>query len=234
MLDEDNSTCGVDRAFAAAVVGFGSYFDGHAVDLVVILGDRYEMLAVAFAALNHGVPIAHIHGGETTEGAIDESIRHAITKMSTLHFTSCEDYRLRVMQLGENPDYVFNVGALGVENIRTQKLMDRCELEEDIGFSFAPHSALVTYHPTTLSGDGALEEIRALLDALAEVGDLHVLFTRANADVGGQVINCAIEEFAATREGDLVVASLGLVRYLSALAAVDVVVGNSSSGLLET
>lgn len=234
ILDNDDSACGIDRAFSAAATGFGEYFKRRETDLVVILGDRYEMLAIAFAALNHGVPIAHIHGGESTEGAIDESIRHAITKMSTLHFTSCEDYRRRVIQLGESPERVFNVGALGVENIRTQKLMDAQELEESIGFSFTPKTALVTYHPTTLADAGVRDEVRELLDALATVDGLRVLFTRANADAGGQAINRAIEAFAANRPDDMVVSSLGLVRYLSALSVVDVVVGNSSSGLLET
>ncbi|MEG2616139.1 MAG: UDP-N-acetylglucosamine 2-epimerase [Raoultibacter sp.] len=234
ILDGDDSALGVDRALAAAIVGFGEYFNRKKTDVLIVLGDRYEMLGVAFAAVNHGVAVAHIHGGETTEGAIDEVVRHSITKMSQLHFTSCEPYRQRVIQLGEDPSRVFNVGSLGVENIRAQTLLDRQALAKSIGFSFDSPCALVTYHPTTLGSASVEAEVAALCEALDTFPKMGLLFTKANADAGGRTINALIESYAQTRKRCLVVSSLGTLRYLSSLAAVDVVIGNSSSGILET
>ncbi|MBQ9477141.1 MAG: UDP-N-acetylglucosamine 2-epimerase (hydrolyzing) [Bacteroidales bacterium] len=221
-------------AMAKALSGFAAAFSELAPDLVVVLGDRYEILSAATAALIKGIPIAHIHGGEVTEGAYDDAIRHSITKMSSLHFTATEAYRKRVIQLGEQPDRVFCVGAPGVENIRTIPLMDQAEIEESIGFRLDDHTILVTYHPATLGSHTAAQDIRAFIDALDRRKDLRVVFTLPNSDTGSRDIADAIQAFVA-RNGDRAIAckSLGVRRYLSVMKNVAAVVGNSSSGLLE-
>lgn len=233
ILDEDDSPSGKNRAIARAIEGFDRYFSQSAPGLLVILGDRYEMLGVATAAMMRRIPIAHIHGGETTEGAADEAVRHSITKMSQLHFTSCERYRHRVIQLGEDPDRVFNVGSLGVENIANVSLMTRPELEQSLGINFGDRVALVTYHPVTLDERLPGAQAADLIEALSDFPGMTVLFTKANADAGGAAINSAIERACADRPAWHLFASLGMRRYLSALSLVDVVVGNSSSGILE-
>lgn len=221
-------------AMAKALSGFAAAFSELAPDLVVVLGDRYEILSAATAALIKGIPIAHIHGGEVTEGAYDDAIRHSITKMSSLHFTATEAYRKRVIQLGEQPDRVFCVGAPGVENIRTIPLMDQAEIEESIGFRLDDRTILVTYHPATLGSHTAAQDIRAFIDALDRRKDLRVVFTLPNSDTGSRDIADAIQAFVA-RNGDRAIAckSLGVRRYLSVMKNVAAVVGNSSSGLLE-
>jgi len=202
-------------------------------DLVLILGDRYETLATATTAMLINIPIAHIHGGEITEGAVDEQIRHAITKMSYLHFTSTEEYRQRVIQMGEEPYRVFNTGAPGIDNIVTMKLLSKSELEKELDWKFGKKTALFTYHPETLSQKDILTEIESILATLEKIG-LNVLFTYANADDNGRVINQQIEKFC---QKDLtkykVVKSLGQLRYLSAMKHVDLLIGNTSSGILE-
>lgn len=221
-------------AMAKALSGFAAAFSELAPDLVVVLGDRYEILSAATAALIKGIPIAHIHGGEVTEGAYDDAIRHSITKMSSLHFTATEAYRKRVIQLGEQPDRVFCVGAPGVENIRTIPLMDQAEIEESIGFRLDDRTILATYHPATLGSHTAAQDIRAFIDALDRRKDLRVVFTLPNSDTGSRDIADAIQAFVA-RNGDRAIAckSLGVRRYLSVMKNVAAVVGNSSSGLLE-
>jgi GDP/UDP-N,N'-diacetylbacillosamine 2-epimerase (hydrolysing) len=189
---------------------------------------------MAAAAQVCRVPLAHIHGGETTEGAIDEAFRHAITKMSHLHFASCEAYRQRIIQLGEAPDRVFTVGALGVENIRCTPLMERGELAESIGFSLEKPYFLVTYHPVTLEESTADDQFRALLEALDEFPAFKVIFTKANADPDGRVINHLIDKYTGKSSGRcLAVTSLGMRRYLSAMKFCAAVIGNSSSGIIE-
>lgn len=202
-------------------------------DMMVVLGDRYEILVAATVALIFRIPIAHIHGGEITEGAIDDSIRHAITKMSMLHFTSTEEYRKRVIQLGEQPERVFNVGALGIENIRNVTLLSKEALEESIGFEIKDKTILVTFHPVTLENDTAKEQFSTLLKVIDD-NQLRVIFTKANADTNGRVINRMIDEYV-SMHSDRTVAftSLGMLRYLSALQYVTAVVGNSSSGIIE-
>lgn len=234
MLLSSDTPNGVTKSIGLGIIGFADIFTRIVPDLVVLLGDRYEALAAATAAMIHRIPIAHIHGGELTEGVIDEAIRHSITKMSSLHFTSTEQYRKRVIQLGERPERVFCVGALGVENIRTQSLLCREDLEKSLQFSLNVPYVMVTFHPVTLERHTAQVQIENLLDALDAFREYHVIFTKANADTDGRIINQRIEEYAnRNTERAIVVTSLGMVRYLSALQYCDIVIGNSSSGIVE-
>lgn len=235
ILNNTDSICDIDIAIGRAIIKFGEYFDSRKQDLLFILGDRYEMLGVAIAAMNRQIPIAHIHGGEVTEGVVDECIRHSITKMSYLHFTSCESYRKRVIQLGEEPERVFNVGALGVENIKNIKFMSKKELEKDLEFSLDGCIALFTFHPTTSQKDKLKKEFKFILEALQEFPELRVIFTKANADSGGLLINEMLDSYVKHHQYTCkVVYNLGLIRYLSVMNIADIVVGNSSSGILET
>lgn len=236
MLDEsgaDDSTATL-KAMSRALVGFAEAYDALHPDLIVVLGDRYEILAAVETALIKQIPVAHLHGGELTFGAYDDAIRHSITKMSHLHFTSTEEYRKRVIQLGEQPERVFYVGALGVENIKRVPLMSKSEIEQDLQFELTDLTILVTYHPVTLSDSNPLDDINALFEALDEHPELRVIFTMPNSDTGGKVIAKAIEQYA-TQHTNRVRAykSLGMRRYLSVMKYCTAVVGNSSSGILE-
>ena len=203
-------------------------------DMVLLLGDRYEILAAATAAMIERIPIAHIHGGEITEGAYDDAIRHSITKMSHLHFPSTEEYRRRIIQMGEQPEMVFNVGALGVENIKKLPLMTKEEIETDLLFTINEKTILVTYHPVTLGNHTAEQDIKDFIEALEERTDLRIIFTMPNSDTGGQAIADAINTFVANNpERAVAYKSLGVRRYLSVMKYAGAVVGNSSSGLLE-
>ena len=230
---EDNAVTTV-KSMATALSGFAEAYNTLKPDLVVVLGDRYEILAAATAALIERIPIAHLHGGEVTEGAYDDAIRHSITKMSHLHFTSTEEYRNRVIQLGEQPDRVFYVGAPGVENIKKFPLMSKEEVEKSVNFKLDENTILVTYHPVTLGDHTAGKDIKEFLGALEERKDLRVFFTMPNSDTGSQAIVDAINEFVANNS-DRAIAykSLGIKRYLSVMKYAGAVVGNSSSGLLE-
>ncbi len=232
LLSADTSSA-ISKSMALALIGFSDYFRENPFDAAVILGDRYEMLAVACAAMNARIPIIHLYGGETTEGAVDEEIRHAITKLSYFHFTSTEEYRKRVIQMGENPDRVFCVGALGVENALQMDFLSKEELEKELQFSLERPFVLVTFHPVTLEAETAGIQMRELLDALDEFQDWGFIMTRANADAGGRIINQMMEEYAGSRENVRVYKSLGSVRYLSAMKYCRMVIGNSSSGLIE-
>ncbi|MFA5844863.1 MAG: UDP-N-acetylglucosamine 2-epimerase [Coriobacteriia bacterium] len=233
MLLASDTEVGAAKSTGLGVIGFADAFARLAPDCVVLLGDRFETLSAAVAAHLARIPIAHLHGGELTEGAIDDAMRHAITKMSMLHFTSAEPYRRRVVQLGEEPDRVFAVGALGVDNALNVERLSREELESEIGFELGPCSAVVTFHPVTLSTSGETE-FAALLSALERTCDLRLVFTRPNADPGNRGINRMLDSFLdANPDRSVAYASLGSVRYLSLLAQVDVVVGNSSSGVIE-
>lgn len=202
-------------------------------DILVLLGDRYEILVAAQVALIHRIPIAHIHGGEVTEGAFDDAIRHSVTKMSSLHFTSCEEYRHRVIQMGEQPSRVFDVGSLGVENIKSVPLMGKEELEASLNFEISDNTILVTYHPVTMGGNPA-NDIHEFLDALETFPSLRIIFTMPNSDTGRNVIAEAIDEYVNKHQGQAkAFASLGLKRYLSTLQYVKAAVGNSSSGIIE-
>ena len=234
MLLSSDSNVGITKSMAVALMGFGECFERLKPDMVVILGDRYEMLMVASAAMVAKIPIAHIHGGEITEGAMDDAIRHSITKMSLLHFASTEEYRHHIIQLGENPDNVFCVGSLGVENIANDKLLDKVAFEESIGFSVNDNTIMVTYHPVTLEDIPSKVQFENLLTVIENNSNLRVIFTKANSDTDGHIINQMIDEFVAVHgERCVAFASLGRVRYLSALQFCASVVGNSSSGIIE-
>ncbi|WP_126308690.1 UDP-N-acetylglucosamine 2-epimerase [Methylomusa anaerophila] len=224
----------IAKSIGLGVIGFADVLARLQPDAVVILGDRFEILAAAQAAMVHRIPIAHIHGGETTEGAIDESIRHSLTKMAHLHFVAAEEYRKRVIQLGEHPDRVFNFGAIGLDNIHQDKLLSKEDFQKAIGFRLAKENFLVTYHPVTLDMRGPHAPMEELLQALDEYPETKVIFTKSNADTGGKVINNLIDEYVNKNPQRCVAfASLGQLRYLSAIRYVDVVIGNSSSGLIE-
>ena len=234
ILSKEDGAVGMSETMAEALVRFGHFFAENRQDLLIVLGDRYETMAVCISAMNAQIPIAHIHGGEVTEGAIDDAIRHSITKMSFLHFTSTEVYRRRVIQLGEHPDRVFCVGALGIENIHSQKLLDKSELEESIQFKLGEKYCLVTFHPVTLEEGSGIEQVNELLQAMDEMEEYQYLITKANADAGGRAINEHLEEFAkARRERIYLTESLGMIRYLSAMKYCSMVIGNSSSGISE-
>lgn len=234
MLLSSDTPTGIIKSIGLGMVGFADIFARIAPDIVVILGDRYEMLAAATAAVIHRIPIAHIHGGELTMGAIDDVIRHSITKMSTLHFPSTEEYRKRIIQLGESPEKVFCVGALGVENAKTQQLFSKKELAESIGFSLDRSYVVVTFHPVTLEKDTAGRQFENLLAALDYFKEYKVIFTKANADTDGRIINQKIDEYVyQNKDRATAVTSLGMVRYLSAMKYCEMVIGNSSSGIVE-
>ncbi|MDE5690197.1 MAG: UDP-N-acetylglucosamine 2-epimerase (hydrolyzing) [Duncaniella sp.] len=229
--DTDSSTV---EAMAVCMSGMARELTRLRPDIIVILGDRFEMLATATAALMLRVPIVHIAGGEISEGAIDDSIRHSITKMASLHLTATEPYRRRVIAMGEAPDRVINTGAIGVYNILHESLMTRRELEESIDFDLTDKSILVTYHPATLDDEDPAVRCQALLDALDRFEDHKVLITYPNNDPRGRIIIDLIEAYAAARPSRVrVVPSLGKLRYLSALRCVSAVAGNSSSGIVE-
>lgn len=234
ILLSSDTPAAICKSMGLALIGYGEALQRLKPDMVVVLGDRFETFCMAAAAQVSRVPLAHIHGGETTEGAIDEAFRHSITKMSHLHFASCEVYRQRIIQLGEDPDRVFNVGALGVENIRRISLMERSELAESIGFNLEKSYFLVTFHPVTLEKGTSEGQFQTLLDALDEFPEYNVIFTKANADTDAQVINRLIDEHLEKHpERCLAVASLGALRYLSAMKYATAVIGNSSSGIVE-
>lgn len=234
MLLSSDTPVGIAKSIGLGVIGFADALERLRPDMLVVLGDRYEILAAAQAALVARIPVAHIHGGETTEGAIDESIRHAVTKMSNLHFVAAEPYRSRVIQLGEHPDTVFNVGALGIENIKRLQLLDKAQFEQSINFSLGESCFLVTYHPATLGVIPPRVAMQTLLDALDHYPDTRIIFTKPNSDTDGRILGQMIDDYAEhNRDRVAVFTSLGQVRYLSALHLVDAVIGNSSSGLIE-
>jgi len=232
-LSSDTSSA-ICKSMGLAMIGYGEALQRLKPDMVLVLGDRFETFCMAAASQVCRVPLAHIHGGERTEGAIDEAFRHSITKMSHLHFASCETYRQRIIQLGEDPNTVFNVGSLGVENIRRISSMERSVLGESIGFNLERPYFLVTFHPVTLERDTSKGQFQALLNALDAFPEYKVIFTKANADMGGRVINRLIDEYVGRqRERCFAVTSLGAHRYLSAMKYAAVVIGNSSSGIIE-
>ena len=234
MLLSSDTPVGISKSIGLGVIGFADALECLQPDLLVVLGDRFEIFAAAQAAMTHRIPIAHIHGGEITEGAVDDAIRHAITKMSHLHFTATESYRQRVIQLGEQPQRVFNVGTPGLDNIFRLKLLDKPQLEEAIDFKLGKRNLLVTFHPVTLEKATAAEQFGNLLKALDYFDDSHIIFTQPNADTDGRVIIGMIEQYRQRfPERIASFVSLGSLRYLSALKYMDAVVGNSSSGLIE-
>ena len=229
-----DTSMGIAKSLGLGTIGFGEAFHALKPEILVLLGDRFELLAAASAALVALIPIAHIHGGELTEGAYDDAIRHSITKMSHLHFTAHEGYSSRVIQLGEQPSKVFCVGALGIDNIVTLPRLRKDEVEKFLGLSLEGKSLLVTWHPETLNPEITCEDFQNLLDVLRTYEDVRVVFTKSNADNEGRRINHMIDEFVSTCSKNVVAhTSLGRVRYLSTLKFVSGVVGNSSSGIIE-
>lgn len=231
---EGDSAVSVSNSVAETTLGFAKVLEELNPDLMMVLGDRSEIFAAATAATIKGIPIAHIHGGETTEGAYDEAFRHAITKMSHWHFTSTEVYRKRVIQLGENPNRVFNVGAIGVDSIANLKLMTKVEFESSIDFKLNKRNVLITFHPVTLENNTSEAQFNHLLSALDQLEEVTLIFTKPNSDKDGIIISNQIDNYV-KNHSDKAVAfiSLGQKRYLSALQYMDVVVGNSSSGIIE-
>ena len=232
-LDDDRAET-VARGTGIGIAGFADVLPKLAPDILVVLGDRYEILAAAVAATLLNIPIAHIHGGEVTAGAFDDAIRHAITKMACLHFVAAEPYRQRVIQMGEDPDAVFNVGAPGLDFAKTVPFLSRAELFAKLGIIGPERFLLVTLHPTTAQPGADVTNVTALLGALAEVEDRTIIFTGVNADPGYRAIDDAISAFVAARpDRAYLFTSLGSERYWAALRLADAVVGNSSSGILE-
>lgn len=233
MLLSSDTPMSISKSMGLAMIGFADYFNDLNPDLLIVLGDRYETLAVAIAAMNSRIPIAHLYGGEITEGAVDDCIRHAITKLSYIHFTSTEDYKKRVIQLGEHPERVFNVGAVGIENIMNEKLFSKEELGLSLEMDLSKPFAVVTFHPVTLENNSSENQIISLLEACRTFEHINFVFTKANADTDGRIINKYIDEYTKTTSHFKSFTSLGVVRYLSALKYCSLVIGNSSSGLVE-
>lgn len=233
ILLSSDTPVAVSKSMGLAMISFAEYFDESKPDALMVLGDRYETLAVCVAAMNACIPIFHLYGGETTEGAIDEAVRHAITKMSHLHFTSTERYRSRVIQMGETPDRVFSVGAMGVENALHVELMKIDELEESLQCRLGEKYAVGTFHPVTLEKHTAEKQVQALIEAIDKRPDIIWLFTKANADSNGRIINEKLHEYANSHTNLYLFSSLGMRRYLSSLKYAEFVIGNSSSGLIE-
>jgi GDP/UDP-N,N'-diacetylbacillosamine 2-epimerase (hydrolysing) len=233
MLTISDTPVGIAKSMGLGLIGFADALNELNPDLIVVLGDRFEIYPAVTAALAARIPVAHLHGGEATEGLIDEAIRHAITKMSHLHFVAAEEYRKRVIQLGEQPDRVFLVGGLGVDNIKRLQLLDRAELEDSLDFKLGKKNLLITFHPVTLEKGTAANQMSELLAALADLQDTHLIFTMPNADTDGRVLIRMVEQFVENHENARAYVSLGQLRYLSCITHVDGVIGNSSSGLAE-
>jgi GDP/UDP-N,N'-diacetylbacillosamine 2-epimerase (hydrolysing) len=232
-LSSSDSPVAIAVATGKAISGCAKAFDELKPDLVLVLGDRFEIFAACSAALLAKIPIAHIHGGEVTAGAYDEAFRHSITKMSSIHFVATEEYKKRVIQLGENPNTVHLVGGLGVDAIKELKLINKDEIEQTLGIKFANKSLLVTFHPATLENQAPAEQMSELLAALSNRSDTTLIFTMPNADTGGFEIMEQIKDFVDKNDNAYSYESLGQLIYLSCMAIVDGVVGNSSSGILE-
>lgn len=233
MLLSSDTPVGLATSMGLGLIGFGEALHQLKPDVVVVLGDRFEILSAAAAAMVARIPIAHLHGGETTEGAFDEAIRHSITKMSHLHFVAAEEYRRRVIQLGEQPERVFLVGGLGVDSIKKLVPLDRAALEDSLEFQLGPRNLLITFHPLTLENETSHEQMAELLSALDTLKDTGLIFTMPNADTGGRVIIEMVRRFVAEHANAKAFTSLGQLRYLSCISHIDGVVGNSSSGLTE-
>lgn len=224
----------ISKTMGIASISFADVFEREQPDLLIVLGDRYELLPICCCAMNAQIPIAHIAGGETTEGAIDECVRHCVTKMSYLHFPGCEKYRKRIIQLGESPDRVFNYGDVGIENVLKMELLTKNELEHSIGYKLDRPYASVTFHPVTLEPTDVKKQCVNLLEAISKFPDMKFVFTKANADSGGRLINRMIDDFVSKYSGNCIAfKSLGLKRYLSLLKYSEFVLGNSSSGIVE-
>lgn len=233
ILLSSDTPVAISKTMGLAMIGFGDYFAECKPDALMVLGDRYETLAVCIAAMNARIPIIHLHGGEATEGLVDEAVRNAITKLSYLHFTSAEEYRNRVIQMGEAPERVFAVGAMGVENALHMKRLSKKELEDSLGCKIGGTMAVLTFHPVTLEDNTAEAQIDEIIKVMQQCGKITFICTKANADVGGRIINEKLKECAEACDNVYLFDSLGMQRYLSTLSIADFVIGNSSSGIIE-
>ena len=233
MLLSSDTPSGLAKSMGLGLICFGDALQQLQPDIMLVLGDRFELFSAVAAAMVARIPVAHLHGGESSEGAFDEAIRHSITKMSHLHFVAAEEYRKRVIQLGEHPDRVFLVGGLGIDNIKKLNLLDRSELETFLKFKLGPKNLLITFHPVTLEKKSSAIQMTELLAALETLEDTHLIFTMPNADTDGRVLIEIIDQFVAKHPNARSYTSLGQLRYLSCIRHVDGVVGNSSSGLIE-
>ena len=233
MLTSSDTPVGIAKSMGLGMIGFADALHELQPDLIVVLGDRFEIFSAVSAALVARIPVAHLHGGEATEGLIDEAIRHSITKMSHLHFVAAEPYRQRVIQLGEQPDRVFLVGGLGIDNIKRLQLLDRDTLETSLDFKLGVKNLLITFHPVTLETATAANQMQELLAALAQLKDTQLIFTLPNADTDGRTLIEMVQNFVKQHINARAFTSLGQLRYLSCIAQVDGVLGNSSSGLAE-
>jgi GDP/UDP-N,N'-diacetylbacillosamine 2-epimerase (hydrolysing) len=233
MLVSSDTPVGIAKSMGLGLIGFADVFGELKPDMIVVLGDRYEIFASVAAALVARIPVAHLHGGETTEGAFDESMRHSITKMSHLHFVAVDEYRNRVIQLGEQPERVFMVGGLGIDNIKKLTLFERKELELALDFELNEKNLLITFHPVTLEESTSAGQMEELLEALKTLKNTNLIFTMPNADTGSSELFEMITKFVTTQKNARAYTSLGQKRYLSCIKYVDGVIGNSSSGLIE-
>ncbi|QOI43098.1 UDP-N-acetylglucosamine 2-epimerase (hydrolyzing) [Leptospira interrogans serovar Canicola] len=234
ILLSSDSTVGVSKSIGLGLIGFSEAFADLNPDIILVLGDRFEILAATVAALISRIPVAHLHGGETTEGAFDEGIRHSITKMSHLHFVAANEYRNRIIQLGEDPSNVFLVGGMGIDGIKKSNLLKKEELESSLNIKFKKNNLLITFHPVTLEESTAKVQMIELLLSLETLSpEIGLIFTMPNADTDGRIIFELVKEFASSRSNAWHFTSLGQTRYLSCLQFVDAVVGNSSSGIIE-
>ena len=233
ILLSSDTPAAISKSMGMALIGFADYFTDTKPDALLVLGDRYETLAVACAAMNAQIPIIHLYGGETTEGAVDEGIRHALTKLSNIHFVANDEFRRRVIQLGESPDRVFKVGAMGPENALRIPKMTQKELEDSLGCKLGDRYAVLTFHPVTLEYNTTEAQTDALIEAISHFPDITFLCTKANADAEGRIINRKLEEYSEKRTNVYLFDSLGAKRYLSALQFALFAIGNSSSGLAE-
>ena len=233
MLLSSDTPVGISKSIGVGVIGFADVFEELSPDMVIVLGDRFELLAATTAALIARIPIGHIHGGELTEGAFDDAIRHCITKMSYYHFAANKEYVNRIIQLGENPKRVFLVGGLGIDNIKKINLLDKKPLEKLLSFKFSKKNILVTFHPVTLEKNTSSIKFNELLKALGRLKNVGIIFTMPNADTEGRDIFKKINSFCLKEKNRKAFVSLGQLKYLSVIKHVDMVVGNSSSGLLE-
>ena len=233
-LLSSDSSIGISKSIGLGIISFSEEFERLKPDIILVVGDRFEILSASIAAMISKIPIAHCHGGEATEGLIDEPIRHSITKMSHIHFTSTDEYSKRVIQLGESPNSVFNVGGLGIENIKKLKLLSKYDFEKSIDFKLSKINLLITFHPVTLENQTAKNQFLELLKSLKLIENAKIIFTKPNADSNGRTIIQLIDEFVKNNSSQSTsFISMGQLNYLSCIQFVDVVIGNSSSGLLE-
>ena len=233
MLTSSDTEIGITKSMGLGLIGFADALSELKPDLIVVLGDRFEIFSAVSAALIARIPVAHLHGGEVSEGAFDESLRHSITKMSHLHFVAAEAYRRRVIQLGEQSDRVFLVGGVGIDSIKRLPLLNRSDLEATLEFVFGRKNLLITFHPVTLENSTAEKQMNELLLALSDLRDTQLIFTLPNADTGSRTLIKMVHEFVESHQNARAYTSLGQLRYLSCVSHVDAVVGNSSSGLTE-